>query len=106
MLKPSPLQVVNTPIILSIGRAAPFWGSLMDLCIAAKVVHDATHFRNQPCLCTDTLPLPSNLGLCQVREKTSLEAKKERRLKERSIMIFNCALEFLIQLMALPAHLV
>lgn len=78
VLKSSPPQVVNAVIVLPVGGVTPFLESLMDLRVAAKVMHDVTQFRNQPRLCNDTLPPPNNLGLCQVREKTSLEAKGQK----------------------------
>lgn len=79
VLKSSPPQVVNAAIVLLVYGVTPFLESLMeDLHVAAKVMHDVTQFRNQPQLCNDTLPRPNNLGLCQAREKTSLEAKGEK----------------------------
>lgn len=76
--KSSPPQVVNAAIVLPVDGVAPFLESLMDLRAAAKVMHDVTQFRNQPRLCNGTLPPRNNLGLCQAKEKTSLEAKGEK----------------------------
>lgn len=72
--------------------------------VAAKVMHNVTHFRNQPGLCNATLPPPNNLGLCHPGKKNQAWKLEERRLKRSSSMVFNCALEFLIWLMVLPAH--
>lgn len=92
MPKSSPPQAVNAAIVLPVGRVTLFFGEPR---VAAKVMHDVTHFRNQPGLCNATLPPPNNLGLCQPREKQAWKLE-ERRLKESSSMVFNCALEFLI----------
>lgn len=70
MPKSSPPQAVNAAIVLPVGRVTLFFTR-----VAAKVMQNATHFRNQPGLCNATLPPPNNLGLCQPRVKTSLEAK-------------------------------
>lgn len=75
MPKSSPPQAVNAAIVLPVGRVTLFFGEPR---VAAKVMHDVTHFRNQPGLCNATLLPLNNLGLCQPREKTSLEARGEK----------------------------
>lgn len=73
MAKSSPPQALNAAIVLPVGRVTLFFTR-----VTAKVMHNVTHFRNQPRLCNATLPPPNSLGLCQPREKTSLKARGEK----------------------------
>lgn len=88
-------QVVNAAIVLPVGGVTPFLESLMDLRVAAKVMPDVTQFRNQPRLYNDALSPPQNIDSVRPGRKQAWKLK-ERRLKQRSSMVFNCALEFLI----------